>query len=125
MLEELLKKCYDEELMNDKSTENIKTAVLSRIKEEKPMKHFTIKPLLIAAAITVTGTVSLITANAATNGAVIDGIARTFSFIINGQEVEGTLTGYTVEDDEGVMVVRDIEARRNKATNFFIEIELK
>lgn len=99
MLEELLKKCFDEETDAEKSAENIKTAVLSRIEEEKPMKHFTIKPLLIAAAVTATAAVSVVTANAATDGAVMDGIAKTFSFILNGEEVEGTIKEYTVGDD--------------------------
>lgn len=100
MLEELLKKCFDEEMSADKSVENIKTAVLSRIEEEKPMKHFTIKPLLIAAAITATGAVTLATANAATDGAVVDKMVRTFTLILNGEEVEGTITEYSVGDDE-------------------------
>lgn len=99
MLEELLKKCFDEETDAEKSAENIKTAVLSRIEEEKPMKHFTIKPLLIAAAVTATAAVSVVTANAATDGAVMDGIAKTFSFILNGEKVEGTIKEYTVGDD--------------------------
>lgn len=99
MLEELLKKCFDEEKTADKSAENIKTAVLSRIEEEKPMKRFNIKPLLIAAAITATGAVSIVTANAATDGAVMDGLAKTFSFILNGEEVQGTITEYAVGDD--------------------------
>ncbi len=99
MLEELLKKCYDEETIADKSAENIKTAVLSRIEEEKPMKHFTIKPLLIAAAITATGAVTLASANAATDGAVMDGITKTFSFILNGEEITGTITEYETGDD--------------------------
>lgn len=99
MLEELLKKCFDEETDAEKSAENIKTAVLSRIEEEKTMKHFTIKPLLIAAAATATAAVSVVTANAATDGAVVDGIAKTFSFILNGEKVEGTITEYVTGDD--------------------------
>lgn len=99
MLEELLKKCFDEETSADKSAENIKTAVLSRIEEEKPMKHFTIKPLLIAAVITATGAVTLATANAATDGAVMDQITKTFSFIWNGEEITGTITEYNVGGD--------------------------
>ena len=98
MLEELLKKCFDEEAIAEKSTENIKTAVLSRIEEEKPMKHFTIKPLLIAAVITATGALSLVTANAATDGAVADSIVKTINFIVNGKNVEGTVTEYTTDD---------------------------
>lgn len=97
MLEELLKKCFDEETITEKSTENIKTAVLSRIEEEKPMKHFTIKPLLIAAVITATGALSLVTANAATDGAVADSIVKTVNFIVNGKNVEGTVTEYTTD----------------------------
>ncbi len=99
MLEELLKKCFDEETTADKSAENIKTAVLSRIEEEKPMKHFTIKPLLIAAAITATGAVTLATANAATDGVVMDQITKTISFFVNGEEITGTITEYNVGDD--------------------------
>lgn len=99
MLEELLKKCFEEETDADRSAENIKTAVLSRIEEEKPMKHFTIKPLLIAAAITATAAASMVTANAATDGAVMDEITKTFSFILNGEKVEGTITEYVTGDD--------------------------
>lgn len=102
MLEELLKKCFDEEKIAEKSTENIKTAVLLKIEEEKPMKHFTIKPLIIAAAITATGALSLVTANAATDGAVVDGIVKTINFIVNGKEVEGTMTEYTTDDGVNV-----------------------
>lgn len=108
MLEELLKKCYGEEKSADKSAENIKTAVLSRIEEEKPMKHFTIKPLIIAAVITATSATSLITANAASNGAVMDGIAKTFSFIFKGEEVLGTVTEYDADDGEATQIELDI-----------------
>lgn len=116
MLEELLKKCFDEETTTDKNAENIKTAVLSRIEEEKPMKRFTIKPLIIAAAITATGALSLVTANAATDGAVMEGITKTFSFILNGEEMEGTVTEYTVGDDGKVAEI-DIELPDNAAAN--------
>lgn len=95
MLNELLKKCFDEEQTAGKSAENIKTAVLSRIKEDKTMKHFKIKPLLIAAAITATGVLSAVAANAATDGAVWDGIVETFTFFVNGTEVTATVTEYT------------------------------
>lgn len=98
MLEELLKKCYDEEQTAEKSTENIKTAVLSRIEEDKQMKHFSIKPLIIAAAIAAAGAVSVVTANAATDGAVIDNIVRTFNLWVGETEVTGRVTEYTAED---------------------------
>ncbi len=47
-----MKKCFsnDEETVSGKSADNIKTAVLSRIEEGKPMKRIKIKPLIIAAA---------------------------------------------------------------------------
>lgn len=99
MLEKILKQCYDEETVDTKSADKIKTAVLSRIKEEKTMKHFSIKPLIIAAVITATGALSLVTANAATDGAVGEGIKKTFSFILNGEEMEGTITEYATGDD--------------------------
>ena len=98
MLEELLKKCFDEEQTADRSAEDIKTAVLSRIEEDKNMKHFSVKPLIIAAAIAATGAVSVVTANAATDGAVIDGIVRTISLWVGGVEVTGRVTEYTAED---------------------------
>ena len=122
MLEELLKKCFDEETAADKSAENIKTAVLSRIEEEKPMKHFTIKPLLIAAAITAAGAASLMTANAATDGAVMDGISKTFSFIMNGVEVSGTITEYAVDDDGKVTEVElELPDDANGAMTIIVE----
>lgn len=58
----------NEEHISDKRTEKIRSSVLSRIEEDKPMKkHFTIKPLLVAAAIMTTGAISVISAGAATN----------------------------------------------------------
>lgn len=98
MLEELLKKFFDEEQAADVNAEDIKTAVLSRIEEDKSMKHFSVKPFIIAAAIAVTGIASVVTANAAADGAVIDGIAKTFSLWVGGTEVTGRITEYTAED---------------------------
>lgn len=123
MLEELLKKCFDEETIVEKSTEKIKTAVLSRIEEEKPMKHFTIKPLLIAAIITATGTLSLVTANAATDGAVADSIVKTINFIVNGKNVEGTVTEYTTDDGVNATQI-EFELPEDAASeNFGIVVE--
>lgn len=51
MLENLLKKCHEEEFPANGDSENIKTAVLSRIEKENHMKRFRIKPLIIAAAV--------------------------------------------------------------------------
>lgn len=118
MLEKILKQCYDEEnpAVENKSAENIKTAVLSRIEEEKPMKHFKIKPLIIAAVITATGALSLVTANAATDGAVMEGIKKTFGFTVNGKEMEGTVTEYAVGDDGKVTEV-EVELPDDSAPN--------
>ncbi len=61
----------NEERLPDKRLDKIKASVLSRIEEDKPMKkHFTIKPLLIAAAITATGAISALSAGAVTTPAV-------------------------------------------------------
>lgn len=79
MLEKILEKCYTEETMPNPNADDIKTAVLSRIEEDKPLKHFKIKPFLIAAAITATGAASLVTANAATDNAITNYLMRTFS----------------------------------------------
>lgn len=62
------------------------------------MKHFSIKPFVIAAAIAATGAVSVVTANAATDGAVIDNIVRTFNLWVGETEVTGRVTEYTAED---------------------------
>lgn len=64
------------ERLSETRADKIKASVLSRIKEERPMKkHFSIKPLLIAASIMTTGAVSVIGASAATTWNVSDLIA--------------------------------------------------
>lgn len=67
MLEYLLKKCHDEELLTSADCEDVKTAVLSKVEKENNMKHFKIKPLIIAAVAVVAAAVSIITVNAARN----------------------------------------------------------
>lgn len=63
----------NEEYISNARAEKIRSSVLSRIEEDKPMKkHFTIKPLLVAAAIMTTGAISVISAGAATNTNVSD-----------------------------------------------------
>lgn len=99
----------NEERLSDKRADKIKTCVLSRIEEDKPMKkHFRIKPFVIAAAITATGAASVVTANAATDGAVVNGLSKTFSFFINGEEVSGTITAYEKSDGTVTCVELDI-----------------
>lgn len=61
------------ERLSETRADKIKASVLSRIKEERPMKkHFSIKPFVIAAAIMTTGAVSVIGASAATTRNVSD-----------------------------------------------------
>lgn len=113
MLEKILEKCFDEEAPQDQYSDNIKSAVLSRIdidnirtEEDISMKkHFRIKPLLIAAAITVTGAATLVTANAATDNAIGNYLAKTFSFKLGDKEYTGTVTSF--EDTDGT--VREVE----------------
>lgn len=85
----------------------IKSSVLSQVnqsEEDIPMKkHFSIKPLIIAAAVSATAVASIATANAATDGAIMNGITKTFKFItLNGNEVEGELkiTSHITEDGD-------------------------
>lgn len=89
----------NEDELLEKRVEDIKAAVLSRIKEEKPMKHFSVKPLIIAVAATVGTAASLVTANAATGGVISDSIHKTISFLFNGKQIEAEYTSYT--DPEG------------------------
>lgn len=100
MLEEILKKCYSEETFPNESSENIKTTVLSRIEEERPMKHFSIKPFVISAVAVAAAAMSVVTANAATDGEVVEKLSETFSIFVNGKEITGTIT-YASADGEG------------------------
>lgn len=74
MLNELLEKCFSEDKAASGTesgavTQRIKTNVLLRIEREKPMKHYGIKAVVIAAAMMVGGLMTvLFTANASTNG---------------------------------------------------------
>lgn len=64
------------ERLSETRADKIKVSVLSRIKEERPMKkHFGIKTLVVAAAIMTTGAVSVVSASAATTRNVSDLIA--------------------------------------------------
>lgn len=70
MLEQMLKAIFesDKKAASGSGSEQIKANVLSRIESEKPMKHIRIKPLIIAAAVSVVGIMSaVLTANASTN----------------------------------------------------------
>lgn len=97
----------NEERISDKRADKIKASVLSRIEEDKPMKKlFRIKPLIVAAAIAVTGAASVVTANAATDGAVADGISKVISFVLNGERVTGEFTAYETEDGVNVNEVQ-------------------
>lgn len=86
MLEDLLKKCHNEEFPTNENSENIKTTVLSRIEKENHMKRFRIKPLIIAAAAAFS-VVSLLAVNAAMQGALV-------KFIMGGEEIEGEYNDY-------------------------------
>lgn len=92
-----------EELSSERGAD-IKAAVMKRVlqeSEDKSMKkHNFFRPLLIAAAAVSVSAVSLVTANAATNGAVVDGITRMFTVIVNGEKisVEADYSEYDVDD---------------------------
>ncbi len=59
-----------------------KSAVLALAKQSTGKRRFCLKPVLIAAAVTVTAAASLVTVNAATQGALV-------KFILGGEELCG------------------------------------
>lgn len=80
-------------------TDKIKAAVLKELNEseDKPMKKINIaRPFIIAAAVAVLGTGSLVSANAATDGELLRSFTDMFKVTINGeeQEVEGNCRIY-------------------------------
>lgn len=97
------KKPVDLEQVSTERAQNIKAAVMERIaheSEENKMKKRTfIRPLLVAAAAVSVSAVSLVTANAATNGAVVDGVTKIFTVFINGEpaDIEAKYTAYDVD----------------------------
>lgn len=95
-----------EELSSERG-ESIKSAVMKRVSresEDKSMKkHNFFRPLLIAAAAVSVSAVSLVTANAATNGAVVDGITRMFTIIVNGEEIT-VEAKYSEYDKDGMHI---------------------
>lgn len=86
--------------------EHIKAAVMERISfdntesEEKKMKHKFMRLLVIAAAVTAIGAGSLVSANAANNGASADKITKVSSE--EWKEVDGSesVLYYTLTDDK-------------------------
>lgn len=92
----------DEEMPDAERSEQIKAAVMERIaqeSEEKKMKHRFLRPFIIAAAVVSVSAASLVTANAATDGAVIDTITKVITVFIDGKEVavEAEYSEYTME----------------------------
>lgn len=102
----------DEENPSEESREQIRTAVMERISresEDKKMKHRFMRPFIIVAAAVSVSTACLVTANAATNGALVDTITKPFTIFLNGEpvEVEATLREVEMEDGEkgGVLTI--------------------
>ncbi|MDE7194901.1 MAG: hypothetical protein K2O14_13190 [Oscillospiraceae bacterium] len=101
----------DIEELSSKRKADIKAAVMKRVSQESEdknmKKHNFFRPLLIAAAAVSVSAVSLVTANAATNGAVVDGITKMFTIIVNGEEY--TVEAKYSEYDEGDMHIEQYE----------------
>lgn len=97
--------------LSDKRKADIKAAVMKRVSQESEdknmKKHNFFRPLLIAAAAVSVSAVSLVTANAATNGAVVDGITKMFTIIVNGEQY--TVEAKYSEYDEGDMHIEQYE----------------
>lgn len=82
---------YDK-LMPEKSDEELLRAVLSARAESSVTKRkFRFKPLIIVAAVIITSVVSLLTVNAATQGAVV-------KFLMGGKEYSGDTYDYVDGD---------------------------
>lgn len=113
MLEDILKKCYCEENNSDINSESIKTAVLSRIEEGKPMKRKINKKAIlipaIAAAVACVTTVGVSAANGWSLTSAIRGLfdedknddSAFYGYDINGigsKELDQTFErdGYTI-----------------------------
>lgn len=93
---------------NDFSAHSISLSVQNKLENEKGQITMTkrrIRPLMIAAAAIATAAVSMISVNAATDGAITDAVENTVTKVrmfINGEEVEAD--AYCVEsgvDEEG------------------------
>lgn len=82
----------DNDGLSETRVKNIKTSVLARIEEDKPMKkRFKFKPFVIAAAMIATAAASAIVTSAAGNG------QPTYLITINGNRVPWSVE--TVEED--------------------------
>lgn len=93
---------------NDFSAHSISLSVQNKLENEKGQITMTkrrIRPLMIAAAAIATAAISMISVNAATDGAITDAVENTVTKVrmfINGEEVEAD--AYCVEsgvDEEG------------------------
>ncbi len=120
----------DEEKPSEESREQIRTAVMERISresEDKKMKHRFMRPFVIVAAAVSVSAASLVTANAATNGALVDTITKPFTIFLNGEpvEVEAAWTEvreagdadavtYTFSEDGGYIVSTWVSSEDNK-----------
>ncbi len=94
----MFEKYYDKyepsgaERLPKQRVKQIKSEVLKLAKRDAGAKHYRLKPVLIAAAIAGTAAASLVTVNAATDGALI-------KFVLGGEELCGYYNSYV--DDEG------------------------
>ena len=94
----MFEKYYDKyepsgaERLPKQRVKQIKAKVLKLAKRDAGAKHYRLKPVLIAAAIAGTAAASLVTVNAATDGALI-------KFVLGGEELCGYYNSYV--DSEG------------------------
>ncbi len=94
----MFEKYYDKyepsgaERLPKQRVKQIKSEVLKLAKRDAGAKRYRLKPVLIAAAIAGTAAASLVTVNAATDGALI-------KFVMGGEELCGYYNSYV--DDEG------------------------
>lgn len=109
----------------------ISDSVRKRIEAEKGngitmTKKTKIRPLIIAAAITATAAVSIISVNAATDGAITDAVADTVTKVkcfINGEETDAYLVDSGVDESGNEYMVYQLDAGDEDSTSINMSIE--
>lgn len=116
---------------DDFSVDSISLSVQNKLENEKghiTMTKKRIKPLLIVAAAVATAAVSMISVNAATDGAITDAVENTVSKVkmfINGEEVEADayLVDSGVDENGNEYSVYRFDVDEDDDTSMVVAIE--
>lgn len=124
MLEQMLKMLFesDSKAASGSGSERIKADVLSRIESEKPMKHIRIKPLIVAAAVTVVGLMSVVlTVNASMDAEVMEEISRAAEDPVTYKKAEIDYSQYAPEDREAFKKFDEIQDREQEIMKEYMD----